>query len=350
MSGSPRDLVELRLLLLWEQALDRRCDLDTDFFAAGGSSLLAAALLSGLSVDLGIELSLDHLADRPTAAAFAASVRSTTRDIPQLVEIRRGRTAAELCFCPDATGGVGYLRPCSRTDTDPSIVGLHTGAATPAGTSPGVEGWAAMCADLLRTQRPGGGYVIAARGAGWALAWELAGQLTAAGENVDGVLLLDVAPAGAGPLRSDERRDFCRGQHPEVQAQLVGEEPLAHPFRDGDWAASSAELRSAGRILPDEEPTALAGRAAAAGRRLAVLRDYRPTPLPVRVLIGLSTPARVGTDAAVKSLTALADRVDTVTVRGGGWPDGLVDLNLSDRAVLEFPGTRDLLHGGAGDR
>ncbi|MFW6012334.1 MAG: amino acid adenylation domain-containing protein [bacterium] len=70
--GEPRTATERRLLDLWRQVLDvSEAGIDDRFFDLGGHSLLAMRLLSRVRAELGVELSLPRLYERPTVASLA---------------------------------------------------------------------------------------------------------------------------------------------------------------------------------------------------------------------------------------------------------------------------------------
>ncbi|MFJ7196340.1 MULTISPECIES: phosphopantetheine-binding protein [unclassified Streptomyces] len=52
---------------------------DSDFFAAGGDSLLGTRVLSAVARAEGVELSFEDLIEAPTPAALADRVASVTR-------------------------------------------------------------------------------------------------------------------------------------------------------------------------------------------------------------------------------------------------------------------------------
>ncbi|MFH9426320.1 amino acid adenylation domain-containing protein [Streptomyces sp. NPDC017529] len=76
------DLDELtgRLTALWRSLLRREdVDADTDFFAYGGNSMLAAMAMQELQNMSGVSLSLTEVFERPTPRGLAARVRDTER-------------------------------------------------------------------------------------------------------------------------------------------------------------------------------------------------------------------------------------------------------------------------------
>ncbi|GAA0401760.1 amino acid adenylation domain-containing protein [Streptomyces luteireticuli] len=74
--ADPGDPVVARLTGLWRETLQREdVDGDTNFFAAGGHSLLGATLVMKLEAAFGVKLKLTDLFDNPQPAAFARRLR-----------------------------------------------------------------------------------------------------------------------------------------------------------------------------------------------------------------------------------------------------------------------------------
>jgi Condensation domain/Phosphopantetheine attachment site len=81
-SGEPEGGAHLSAVLtLWREVLDQPgLDADTDFFAAGGQSLLAVRLLERTGRRLGFRIPLDTLISAPTPRSFAARLTALQHD------------------------------------------------------------------------------------------------------------------------------------------------------------------------------------------------------------------------------------------------------------------------------
>ncbi|GAA2400711.1 hypothetical protein GCM10010191_04880 [Actinomadura vinacea] len=80
-AGPPRDELEQRIALLWEEILDVPVlDRATPFFALGGDSLLAVRSLARLAKDVGVAVQVRRFLDAPTVAGLAAAIREQGRD------------------------------------------------------------------------------------------------------------------------------------------------------------------------------------------------------------------------------------------------------------------------------
>jgi surfactin family lipopeptide synthetase A len=82
-ASPPRTSVEQRLLEIWIEVF-RRDGLgrDTDFFAAGGHSLLAVRILSRVQAAFGVEIPLRRIFEQPTIAGLAQVVVNARRAGP----------------------------------------------------------------------------------------------------------------------------------------------------------------------------------------------------------------------------------------------------------------------------
>jgi len=114
---------ERRIAAIWHELLPMRApQRDTDFFAAGGHSLLAVRLLARVRQELGIELSLPEWLREPTVAHLARMVsdgggqKRPVRTIAALREKVRLAESIRFSIAPDAgkevvlvTGAAGLI-------------------------------------------------------------------------------------------------------------------------------------------------------------------------------------------------------------------------------------------------
>src|SRR6185295_7507348 len=76
---APRDVLELRLVQLWEEVLGiEGLGVRQGFFEVGGHSLLAVRLLARVEEELGVELPLSALFTGGTIEAMAGQIRQGT--------------------------------------------------------------------------------------------------------------------------------------------------------------------------------------------------------------------------------------------------------------------------------
>jgi acyl transferase domain-containing protein len=77
--AEPGVVVERRVAELWSDILGMDVSSEDDFFELGGDSLAAVQMVERVRVELGAELAISELFDRPTLAAFSTAVMEAAR-------------------------------------------------------------------------------------------------------------------------------------------------------------------------------------------------------------------------------------------------------------------------------
>jgi thioesterase domain-containing protein/aryl carrier-like protein len=302
----PRDSLERDLAAIWKEMLGvQQVSIDDDFFELGGQSLIAMRLFNRIRKEHGIELSLSVLFQAPTIAATAELLReakglaaidpsaeavdgsipasdeepasaacteqaagnipvaaetpsSSLPAIPRsLVEITRGGHRPPL-FCVHGAGGnVLNFRDLSW--------GLHHDQPFFALQARGVDGttrphrsieeMARAYVEEIRALRPHGPYFLAGYSGGGVVAFEMAQQLKALGEEVPLLVFFDtyhpqmpirtvtfrrklmlLRKEGLAYLkeRALDRVERVRAVRERVQIKLcvLGGRPVPHALRD----------------------------------------------------------------------------------------------------------------------
>ncbi|AOF82829.1 amino acid adenylation domain protein [Methyloversatilis sp. RAC08] len=246
-TGRPGDIVERHLLGIWESLFERSdIGLDQDFFEIGGHSLMAVRLVDAIARTFGERLPLDTLWFRGSSIRdIAAAVRSQTVGTrwPLLVPIKPGGDKPPL-FCVHTIGGnlFHYFELARALSPRQPVFGLNArgagGRETPHHRLADI---AADCVASMREAQPYGPYRLAGFSSGGTVAFEMAQQLSAAGETVSVLALLDTYAPGVhlrprGPGVLDWLR--CRVR------PYMNRQRLAH-------AALSALGRTPSRGFPD---------------------------------------------------------------------------------------------------
>jgi acyl carrier protein len=208
---APRDPLEAQLKALWERVLDvHDLGVTTDFFDAGGHSLLAARLLAEVEKEFRIKLPLACLMQYPTVETFATQLRAERPREPaprapagdvasrlegkwkdpvqQVFSMRRAGTLPPL-FVVDAGP---FQRPLVRhlSDDQPVFgIALPELTALPDGFT--VKDIAANLVEALCQFGVGGPYHLAGWSQAGLIAYEMAQQLRARGEEVGLLVLFD---------------------------------------------------------------------------------------------------------------------------------------------------------------
>jgi amino acid adenylation domain-containing protein len=230
---APKTDLERRLCSVWENVLNRQpIGVRDNFFELGGHSLLAVMLMSEIKQQLGLCVPLSLIVECPTIEAFAArcSQDRCPNDGSLLVELRPGGPQ-NFFFVHDGDGETllyrnlaqqipaGYavygIKPLSR----PSIPIAH-GSLTELAT---------CYVEQVRERQPHGPYSFAGLCAGGVIAFEMARQLHALGEETDLLVIMDAAAptARVRPFRTARRR-LKRTYH-RVRAELFPPEVSAEP-------------------------------------------------------------------------------------------------------------------------
>jgi amino acid adenylation domain-containing protein len=194
---APHDEVERQLVEIWEELMDS-CPISiwSDFFDLGGHSLLAIRLFNRIEEIFGQKLPLATLFQSPTIAQLADVIRQEGKvvDWSPLVEIQRGNDSRTPLFCVHGWGGgvVGYADLAQLLGPEQPFYGLRARGLN-GQEEPHTE-IAEMANDYLKAVRQvqkTGPYYLGGYCQGGVIAFEMAQQLQAAGEQVALLALFD---------------------------------------------------------------------------------------------------------------------------------------------------------------
>lgn len=187
---------DCRLARLWENLLGiDNVTIDQNFFDLGGDSSLAVRMFAEIDKMFGVTLPLATLYETPTIQELSQVIQgnTVTSGWSPLVPIQpQGSRPALFCF-HGAGGNVLIYRELSRRlGLDQPFFGLQAqgldGNLAPLTT---VEAMATLyCAEITRV-RPRGPYFLAGYCGGGTIAYEVAQQLQAAGEEVALLAMFD---------------------------------------------------------------------------------------------------------------------------------------------------------------
>lgn len=201
VSAAPPDQIEHKLLKIWERVLSvGAISIDDDFFELGGHSLLAVRLFAQIEKSFGRNLPLATLFQAPTVRQLAERMREAGWSAPwsSLVPLQTGGDRRPF-FCIHAAGGnvLEYHDLARLLGRDQPFYGLQAQGLD--GNKPPHTTIAEMAAHYIKEIRdvqPEGPYLLGGRSSGGTIAFEMACQLKAAGEEVALLALLDAYPAG----------------------------------------------------------------------------------------------------------------------------------------------------------
>jgi amino acid adenylation domain-containing protein len=191
-----RDLLELKLINLWEEMLGSRpIGVRDKFFEIGGHSLLAVRLMARIERDFGERLPLAALFQEATVEHLATLLRhrANSASHSSLVGIKTlGSKRPFFCVHP-ATGNVlCYVGLTRHLDSDQPFYGFQS-AGLDEGCVPwtSVQRMAAHYVAELRTVQPTGPYLIGGYSMGGVVAFEMAQQLYEQSQRVSLLALID---------------------------------------------------------------------------------------------------------------------------------------------------------------
>ncbi len=199
--NAPADELELKLTRIWERVLGiNSISVDDNFFELGGHSLLAVRLFAQIEKAFRRNLPLATLFQAPTVKQLARALREdgwpTTWS--SLVPIQTGGSRPPF-FCIHAAGGnvLEYHDLARLLGPDQPFYGLQAkgldGEQEPHTT---IKDMAAHYIKEMREVQAEGPYLIGGRSSGGTIAFEMACQLSGAGQQVALLALVDTFPAG----------------------------------------------------------------------------------------------------------------------------------------------------------
>ncbi len=198
----PTSLVQKQIVQIWEELLDMRpIGIQDNFFSCGGHSLLAAHLLDKIAQAFGKKIALETLFAGPTIEQLATNLTegtNTTNSRTPVIALQTGGRQRPFFFLHgDWTGGAFYcftLAQAAGSDQPFYVLGTYKFAAQE--SLPTVEKMAEDYIKELRTIQPEGPYQIGGFCNGGLFAYEIATQLSDAGQQVD--LLALITPSVSG--------------------------------------------------------------------------------------------------------------------------------------------------------
>jgi len=295
---APRDLFELQLTRIWESLLGV-CPIGAreSFFDLGGHSLLAVRLVAALRGWFGRQIPLRVLFQEPTIAHLAAVLRQTeTPGESLLVPIREeGERAPLFCVHPASGMALAFLELANHLPAEQPV---HAFQAR------GLDGKHEPCRDLsemarsyleaVREVQPRGPYRLAGWSMGGRVAYEMARQLDAAGENVALLALFDSVCSLSQEALSDQ----------ELLAAFLGRDlGLAGEELEGSSVDEIAErliqrAQDSGELARDVDMAQIRAYFEVFKANLNASRAYRPPPYPgpVTLFRARERPAEAAAD------------------------------------------------------
>lgn len=288
--AAPKDVVESRLIQIWESVLGvRPIGVRHNFFELGGHSLVAVKLMNRVERAFGKKLAIATLLQAPTIQQLAAILRQEgwTPSSSCLVGIQTGGSRTPFFCVHGANGAVVRFYDLARyLGSDQPFYGLQARGLdekNPCDTQ--AETMASRYIKEIRRVQPEGPYLLGGYSMGGAVAFEMAQQLTAQGQERAVVVLFDtLCAAPEGTLV------------PEVASASSALSELFHiPAREWLtylWRIATAPIRSIDRWLHVARLPRNVKRVRKAC--LQAEKEYTRRPYPGRVILFRSTYKPLG--------------------------------------------------------
>ncbi|MBX6312597.1 MAG: non-ribosomal peptide synthetase [Isosphaeraceae bacterium] len=327
MVAVAHDELIAQLTTVWEGVLETHpLGVDDDFFLRGGDSLLAVGLVAELERAFGRRLPLDLVLRAPTIGRLAETLRREGDQSPRpaVVPLRGGGSGAEAPFfvLPGSGGHLfNYYWLARHYGGRRPFYGLQFRGPDEQRALPRLEDMAAHFVAEVRALQPEGPYRLGGYSFGGVLAYEMAQQLTAAGQTVALLALFDsYSPGFPRPVLMLRR--LVRHARHVLQAGPSGGlryicGRLASAARQVSGAASSPPNRDA------RDPEARARAEFTAANRRA-MHQYVPRPYPGHVVLFRAEiqPQWIGFDFSDPTLGwghLVTGRLELVPVPGDHW-------------------------------
>lgn len=207
----PRNELERQIVAIWKGIFRRdKISVRDNFFHLGGHSLLAVQLFMKLEKATGRKLPMVTLFQAPTVEQLAGILQKDTWREPwySLVPIKESGSRAPF-YCVHGVGGniLEYMDLAKYMRPEQPFYGLQAAGLSGKHAWHGsVEEMASHYIKEIRSLQPHGPYFIGGSSFGGMVAYEMAQQLSAAGEQVALLALFDTwGPGYPKPLPSSSR-------------------------------------------------------------------------------------------------------------------------------------------------
>lgn len=201
-SRAPSTEVEKKLVEIWKEILElKEVSIEDNFYDLGGTSLQGFMIFARIGQRLKVNLPPATMLQAPSVVLQARFIERASDDDGNadglLVRFRAGGSREPLFMVHDGWGGIMFLRELANLlRTDRAIYGLRPPALDGRNPLPRtIEETATLYIAQIRRQQPRGPYQLCGYSFGGFVAFEMARQLTAGGEEVHFVGIIDASKA-----------------------------------------------------------------------------------------------------------------------------------------------------------
>ncbi len=324
---APRDALEIGIAGQFGALLGiERVGLHDSFFDLGGHSLLAVQLVAALKREYGVELAVSELVQAPTVAELACRVRGNADGVQTglVVALKKAADTRPLWLFHPIGGNIFcYLELARSLAPGRPVLAIQSPAMEADGEAEvTVEGMAARYLAHLRERQPQGPYLLGGWCFGGVIAFEMARQLRAEGEEVERILLIDTrAPIEANvPDDADDAtllswfaRDLAT---PYGKTLTVAPETLRALPNEAMFAHVLDAAKAIGVLPQDADDRQIARYFEAYMANGMALRMYFPEPEPLPVLLFVARDELEDFGPRLGWETLVGDALEAIDVAG----------------------------------
>ena len=293
---APRNMLELKVAEMWEDILNvRPIGMTDNFFDLGGHSILGLRLMARIQKEFDLDLPLATLFEGGTVLDLVSTIyRRRVRRQTHLVTLEKGGTGSPIFFMHPIGGGVVcYASLARRLGADHPVYALA--AFEVDDPHERVETMAAAYIKEMRSVQPHGPYLLGGWSFGAYIAFETARQLSAEGEEIGLLAIMDNEAPGlakewqkAEPVDEDDPVVLVRQL--EIFANRKDRLPIDEEYLrqlDGDAQLLYVmDIAKEAHIMPPElTPTQVKRSLRNLKTRIHAARNYLPPAYPGKITL-----------------------------------------------------------------
>ncbi len=289
---------ELQMTELWQSLLGKEpLELTDNFFDLGGHSLLALHLSGLIEQRFGIRLPPAALFQAPTIGQLSEMIHRQVASgrQPSLIAIQpRGSRLPFFCVHPMGGTVFSYIDLARSLPADQPFYGLQSqgyGEEDPIGR---IEDMAARYIEEMRGVQPDGPYLVGGWSMGGVVAYEMAQQLVATGQEVGLLAMFDSGTPNEDPDTHPKDDEAFSLRLVELIAQTVGlswdgyrhfsiDEQLKHLLE------IAGIFKSADGTLPEESLVEARRHMRVIQNNMRAMINYSPSTYPGRITLFRAT-------------------------------------------------------------
>lgn len=295
--------IESVVVDVWREVLGvEDIDYKDDFFALGGYSVAAIQMVTRLRELLSVDLHLTSIFEDPTVLGIAQRIRAVKKDGNQgplilipIQSVRPGSGTPLFCVHPIGGGAFSFIQLARHLGAEQPVYALQ--GAELADVAAGADRYSCLeeiakhYLEAVATVQDKGPYLLSGLSWGGIVAFEMAQQLRARGEDVDLLALLDTpSPSNVAKVNKLTDTEILVSLARDLATQRSIDLPLT--VDDLDRLAVEGQFRYVLQLLvqakiltADVTPKWLKRHLAGYRARIRYVHDYSPQPYPGKITL-----------------------------------------------------------------